>query len=288
MASLLSKLKRILPGQSEIGWDDPRHPRHAYREVDGPVAMLYTTREFPIYFLSIAKCGCTYMQNLFYYLDTGKLHHDPDNIHDYRGDRQRPVGKSIEDIQDEEHAFCITRDPAARFMSNYFDKLWNDESHFDFLRDAMLREPGVVIGPDISLEQPRSNCMAFINWLDRNIQGQTEVEVNRHWVRQQRRQKQARALHLKALTLDGLNWQLPRLIGDVVPDIAERMAEVKTLNATKKPFTYDQILTPAIRARIGEVYKGDAWVYNKVRTAWDGVAAGDAGAEIPRLLPPEK
>jgi hypothetical protein len=184
-----------------------------------------------------------------------------------------------------EHAFCITRDPAARFASIYYDKLWNDATHFDFLREAMLREPGVVLGADITLEQHQSNCLAFINWLDRNIHGTTDVEVNRHWVRQQRRQKQARELHLKALTLDGLNWQLPRLIGDVVPDIEAKMRDVKTLNATIKPFPYDQILTQAIRARIGEVYKGDAWVYNKVRTAWDEVAADTPGAEIPRLLP---
>lgn len=289
MASLLTRLKSLVPGQGEISPDDPRHPRHAPAEGEPHSAELFTTRRYPLYYLSITKCGCTYLQNLVYYLDHDRLHHDPDHIHDYRGDLVRAGAVADDDIRASKHGFTVVRDPVERFLSLYFDKIWNDKAEdFASVREMLVRDEGIVTGAAASLDDHRENCARFIDWVDRNLNKKTDIPTNRHWLRQNWRLRYARMFRLHALTLDGLDWQLPRFLGDLVADIDAQMKAVKVRNTAFRPYTTDEVLTDETRARINLLYANDRATYDSTAAAWAAIEAGEEGAEIPRLEPKKK
>jgi Sulfotransferase family len=289
MASLISRLKGLVPGPAEVGPDDPRHPRHALTETGIHSAELFTTRRYPIYYLSITKCGCTYLQNLFYHLDHDALHHDPTNIHDYRGDMVRATDVSDEEILASDYGFVVVRDPVERFMSVYFDKVWDDASEdFPQLRQILKEDEGIVTGPSVTLEQHRENCAKFVEWVDRNLAKQTDFPPNPHWVRQGWRQRYARMFRLHGLTLDGLDWQLPRFLEGAVPDIAEHMKAVTVRNTTFRPFATEEILTPDLRAGINRLYAVDRKTYDRIASAWKQIGDGVEGAKVPRFEPKKK
>ncbi len=286
MASLLSRLKSLVPGASGIGPDDPRHPRHAPVEGAPHSAELFTTRRYPLYYLSITKCGCTYLQNLVYHLDHDRMHHDPGNIHDYRGDMVKAGEVPDDTIRASEFGFVVVRDPVERFMSLYFDKIWNDRAgDFSSIREMLVREEGLVTGPSATRADHTANCARFIDWVDRNLNKQTDIPTNRHWLRQNWRLRYARMFRLHALTLDGLDWQLPRFLDPLVPEVAAHMQAVTVRNTAHRPFATDEVLSDETRERINLLYANDRETYDTAAAAWETIRAGDAGAGILRLEP---
>ncbi len=232
--------------------------------------VLFTTSRYPLFYMAITKCGCTFMKNLLWSMEHGRPHPDPDSIHQHEDEIPRALSQTVAEIRDSPHAFTILRDPVDRFLSFYFDKIWGDGPQtFGHIRSMLAEEEGVDLSRDLDAAGHRANCLALIGWLDRNLRGETDRRSNPHWRPQASRLHYARQLSLTRLTLDGLDWQLPLLLEPLVPDIAERMAAVGARNASYRPVARADVVDDALKAEVDRVYAADRRAYDRRRRQWD-------------------
>jgi hypothetical protein len=249
--------------------------------------MMLTTRRYPIWYLPITKCGCTWLKNLFYFLDHDRPYPEPQAIHSDPDALLRAGDVEPGFIAGSRFVFAVVRDPAERFLSLYFDKIWRDgPGNFPRLRALIADEAGLDLSHGLDPEGHRRNCLALIGWLARNLAGETAEPVNPHWRRQSARLRRARAMAPVLLTLDGLDRQLPAFLGPAVPGIAKAMAAVRERNASPRPVPTAEVLTPALRERVAEVYRDDAALVRRARADWQRRhAAGWTSAAPDRTRP---
>jgi hypothetical protein len=219
---------------------------------------MLTLRRAPVYYLSITKCGSTYLKNLFYYLDHSTEHASGIDIHSNAGDLLRAQTGDEEVIRQSPYSFTVLRDPADRFLSLYFDKIYGDgPNNFPDIRAYLADEIALDLTRDLNVVTHRINCKKLIDWLALNLDHKTDVPINPHWRRQSNRLQRVGSLKLQHLTLEGLDWQLPALLGDIIPDIRRSMEAVKSDNRTQKPFSSVEILDDALRDKIAATYRTD-------------------------------
>ncbi len=230
---------------------------------------MLTLRCAPIYYLAITKSGSTYLKNLFYYLDYLGEHASGIDIHSHSDDLVRAKTGDEEAIRQSPYAFAVLRDPVDRFLSLYFDKIYGDgPNNFADIRGYLADEIGLDLARGISANAHRENCNRFIDWLALNLSFKTDMRVNPHWRRQSSRLQRVDELDLTHLTLDGLAWQLPLLLGEVVPNIKQAMQTVKSDNRTEKPFTRAEIMDASVLAKIDAVYSRDRQLYEQASRKW--------------------
>ncbi len=241
-------------------------------------------RRAEVYYLPITKCGSTYLKNLFYYLDNGAEHPGGPDIHNFPSALIRADSDEDEKVRQSGHAFTVLRDPVDRFVSLYFDKIWRDgPRNMPDLRLKLKDTIGLRLDRDLTVDEHRENCRKLIDWLERNLNFETDEAVNAHWRRQASRLKRVKDLDLTCLTLDGLDWQLPLLLGDVLPDIRDAMAAVKEKNRIPKPFSRQELLDEALIAKIEHIYKRDVVLYQEASRHWQS-AKPDTDAADETLL----
>ncbi len=230
---------------------------------------MLTLRSAPVYYLPITKSGSTYLKNLFYYLDHADEHTSGIDIHSNSDDLVRAKTGDEEAIHQSPYAFAVLRDPVNRFLSLYFDKIYGDGPNtFADIRAYLADEIGLDLTRGISVNAHRENCIRLIDWLALNLSFKTDVPVNPHWRRQSNRLRRADTLNLTHLTLDGLDWQLPLLLDEVVPNIKQAMKAVKSDNRTDKPFTRAEILDASLQGKIEAVYSHDRKLYKRASRKW--------------------
>ena len=196
----------------------------------------HTTRRYPIYYLSITKCGSTYMKNLFYALDHDAQHPDPDHIHDHGADLIRADFAPRWMVRRSAYAFTVLRKPSKRFLSLYFDKIYGDHpGNVPELGEEIAAEAGLDLAPGLDLAGHQRNTKRFIRWIAANIAHETDQPINPHWRPQMRRIATVQHMGLNFLTLEGLSWQLPVYLGSAVPELETAMARVRTRNPRKLP-----------------------------------------------------
>ena len=249
-----------------------------------PAERMLTLKRAEVYYLPITKCGSTYLKNLFHYLDSGVEHESGPNIHHRPEALVRAGADDMEKIRNSGHAFTVVRDPVDRFISMYFDKVHREgPRNFGDLRLLLAEELNLDLTADLSVDEHRRNCRKLITWLEKNLAFETDIPINHHWRRQASRLKRVEALELVHLTLDGLDWQLPMLIGDVIPDISEVMAAVKERNRIPRPFTREELLDDALKAKIEQVYERDLALYTAATDFWRS-ARGETVSAKPQKL----
>jgi len=235
---------------------------------DGPGRFFFTTRRYPLFYLQITKCGCTFLRNLVYYLDHDGLHPDSKRIHSHEDDFVKAARIPRDVLHDSPYLFAVIRDPIDRFLSLYFDKLSNMDNRFDTgMRDRVGRAAGLKLAPNLGLEGHRENCLKTLDWFEKNLDGKAG-KPNPHWQRQSVRLKKAEELAPRLLTLGGLSWQLPQILAPIIPDIADKMAAVRVRNESRKPFGRAEILTPEIAAAVLRVYPADSETFARTATQW--------------------
>ncbi len=234
----------------------------------GPGRFFYTTRRYPLFYLQITKCGCTFLRNLLYYLDHDALHPDSTRIHAHEADFLKADRIPRRFLRESPYLFAVIRDPVDRFLSLYFDKLANLENQHDTgMRTRVARAAGLKLASDMSLDDHRENCLKTLAWFEKNLAGEAG-KPNPHWQRQSLRLNRIRDLEPRLLTLGGLSWQLPELLSPLIPDIAEKMAAVRVRNESRKPFGRAEIMTPEIAAAVLRVYPEDSETYVRVAARW--------------------
>ncbi len=240
-----------------------------------PAELMLRLERADVYYLHIAKSGSTFLKNLFYYLDHGQQHIAGNRIHG-EPELLRARAEDEARIRASKHAFAVIRDPLERFLSVYFDKIYGEGPlNFPDLREYFTETVGLDLSYDLDVEGHRRNCYLLIDWIAENLAGNTDQPVNFHWRRQARRLKRVESLDLELLTLDGLDWQLPMLLEEVLPDIREAMAAVQARNESVAPVNRADVVDAALRAKIEAVYTGDKRLYDRARARWADAGAGD-------------
>ncbi|NOX39053.1 MAG: sulfotransferase family protein [Alphaproteobacteria bacterium] len=234
----------------------------------GPGRVLFTTRRYPIFYLQITKCGCTYVRNLLYYLDHDAMHPKAARIHAHDEDFVKADLIPREIIKGAPGLFAVIRDPVDRFLSLYFDKIANQQNQFDAgMRRRVSKAAGLDLEHD-DLATHRENCLKTLAWFSRNLDTKNAGKPNPHWQRQSVRLARIEGLGARLLTLDGLSAQLAQTLGPVVPDFARKAAAVTTRNTSKKRFTKAEIMTPEIAETVRAIYEKDAALYQKISAEW--------------------
>jgi hypothetical protein len=244
---------------------------------------LFTSRRYPIHYLVIPKCGCTFIKNVLWHLENDASHGNALRIHDDDNYFQRAdaLGLTAEQIIMREHAFTVVRNPIDRFFSLYSDKVvGKGHARFVPLRKVLVDNHG--LRPDVtSVDGHRANCEILIDWLTRNLQEPQEIENDAHWTPQVYRQNLMKMFRLKTLMLQKLDTQLPLLLGDIVPDITSVMKGLER-NKTSAGVTRDDVLDQELRSKINGVYSGDRKLFNQTRKLW-AERDPQSNAEIPRF-----
>lgn len=236
----------------------------------GPGRVLFTTRRYPLFYLQITKCGCTFLRNLLYYLDHDRLHDASNRIHAHEADFLKADLIPRADLRRSPYLFAVVRDPVDRFLSLYFDKLSDVENQYDIkMRTRVAKAAGLKLATDLTLEDHRQNCLKTLEWFGRNLDGSTEGKPNPHWQRQSVRLSHTAGLVPRLLTLDGLSGQLETVLGPLIPDLGAKIASVRVRNQSRKPFTKAEIMTPGIAAAVARVYPADSKTYAQVRAEWN-------------------
>lgn len=244
---------------------------------------LFTSRRYPIHYLVIPKCGCTFVKNLLWQLENDTSHGNALRIHDDDSYFQRAdaLGLTADQIVQREHAFTIVRNPVDRFFSLYSDKVIG-KGHARFVPLRKVLEQNHGLRTDVtSVDGHRANCEIMINWLARNLEEPQEIDNDAHWTPQSYRQNLMKMFRLKTLMLQKLDTQLPLLLRDIVPDIDGILKGLER-NKTSAGVTRDDVLDKDLRSKINDVYSGDRKLFNQTRKLW-AERDPQTGADIPRF-----
>ncbi|MFQ5624886.1 MAG: sulfotransferase family 2 domain-containing protein [Paracoccaceae bacterium] len=234
-----------------------------------PATRMFTTRRYPIFYLSIAKCGCTFLKNLFYALDHREQHPAGNAVHAHEADLVKARPADEEAIRRSPYAFTVLRDPVDRFLSFYFDKVYAGGQHsFPALRARLAERRGLDLSPGLSVAGHRENARILLDWVAEALRKRKTGNGHHHWKRQVTALRRVESLGLEILTLDGLDWQLPALLAPVIPDLAARMAAVTARNAAPRPVPQHAVPDATLRAAIDRVYARDRIAYDAASEEW--------------------
>ena len=230
---------------------------------------LFTLRRYPIRYLVIPKCGCTFVKNLLWRLERGAAHPNPLRIHDADPDFLRASDLNLceRDIRAEEYAFTVLRNPVDRFFSLYADKVIGDGyKTFVPLRDVLLKR-GLKCDAVSAADHTR-NSEIMADWLAENLSNGIDLEPEAHWTPQSYRLDVMRAFDLKLIIANQMNEQIEALLYDMVPDIRAVFSQIE-MNRSRKPFEKGEILTKNLRKRINAIYVEDRELFQKARDVWN-------------------
>lgn len=230
---------------------------------------LYTSRRYPLYWHHIAKNGGSFFKNLLYFLDNDRLREPTSQTHNWDNELIRATNASEEEIRKSHYGLIIMRNPIHRFVSVYFDKVYDGSGD---RRPGMAREffanHQINQAADLSPEGHAENCLKLAEWSARNISGQTKSQPNWHLVPQLHQVSQVYRVNFRAVTLSDFEWQMSYALEGLIPDIRNKMAAVGKVNVSKKPFPKSAVVTPELRSRLKDIYSDDFKVFHEVRQFW--------------------
>lgn len=245
---------------------------------------LLAIEEPRILYLSIPKCGCTYVKNVLWYLKYSSFHPNPIRVHD--DDAQFPRASELYSdprlIQAEEVAFTVIRNPVDRFLSFYLDKIIGKGREMYVPLAQILIERYRLIENPVSLRHHHYNLSILSGWIQRNLNDAIDLPSEAHWTPQTHRANIMQEFNLKLLTLDKLSIGLQALLMRRAPNIAAILSSAEQ-NSSTKNHQKAELLTPDIRRSINEAYRADRRLYRRTSSAWESIAVGtDGAARVPR------
>lgn len=246
---------------------------------------LIVVEEPRILYLSIPKCGCTFVKNVLWHLQFGRFHSTPVRVHDddNRFARASEYYEDAKHIVGEESAFTVVRNPIDRFLSLYFDKIvGSGRDKYVPLAQTLVERHSLVDKPS-SLADHRYNLEILSSWLQKNLNEGIDMPSEAHWTPQAMRADVMREFDLKLLHVDNLKTGLVELLKHRVPQI-ELIAATAERNQSRKDFSKRELLTSQIKRRINEVYSDDRKLYRKTVLASERLQRSPASTvRLPRF-----
>ncbi len=220
----------------------------------------------PLNYLVSLKVGSTYLRNLIYVLDHGKVFSEIER--DFP--RELPSREMTRTELAAETSFFVVRDPVARFFSLYFDKaIGKAGSRFPWMVEILVTNRVFHDKPDLTIEEHRENCMSLLGFINVRLRGHIKGAINPHWNKQIVRAETGLKFGMKPLMLDRLDQQLLHIADGRVDGLEAAMAMIKTRNRSPRPVEAEDIMTPEIYAKISALYPEDIQLYDLVKTGWD-------------------
>lgn len=224
----------------------------------------YKLSAHPVYMAVATKSGCTFLKNLFYYINNGEPHPLGDQIHQREDQLLRGSEEDIPTIENSPYVFMVVRNPVQRFFSLYFDKFYKlGDEKTEWFREDVGRPIGMNFEPDLTLEEHQKNARLLIDWIDLNLDGRTDRKIDAHWRKQFAFYSVVKKFEPKLLPLEYMNDALPMLLQPEIPNILDAMSAVRTRNKSKKPYTTNEMRHWALTKRIREVYQRDMKLHKR-------------------------
>jgi hypothetical protein len=246
---------------------------------------LIVVEEPRILYLSIPKCGCTFVKNVLWHLQFGRFHPNPIRVHDDDNKflRASDIYQDTRSILEESVAFTVVRNPVDRFLSLYFDKIIGQGRDRYVPLAQILIERHRLIEKPTRLTDHQFNLDVLSVWLQNNLSEALDLPNEAHWTPQAMRTNVMREFNLKLLTVDNLRTGLLRLLENRVPDIEEIVSGAER-NQSKQHYSKKELLTNEVRRRINETYNEDRKLYRRAALAWENLEADASGtSKIPRF-----
>ena len=231
-----------------------------------PRLSVVSARTQPLNFVISLKVGSTFLRNLTYVLDHGEAFSEVER--DYPKDLLRRE-LTREELANEV-SFFVVRDPVARFFSLYFDKTLGDENaRFPWLVETLKNNRTFFDGPEITVEQHRTNCESLLAYIGLRVRGKMQTPVNQHWNKQIKRVRSAIGFGMKPLMLENLESQLITIADGRIDGLEQAIAKVNSRNRSPRIAKVSDILTPDLKHRIETLYPEDTQLYDLIKTGWD-------------------
>ncbi|MEP3636152.1 MAG: sulfotransferase family 2 domain-containing protein [Paracoccaceae bacterium] len=245
---------------------------------------LFAIRRFPVRYLVIPKCACTYIKNVLWRLEEGENYKNPIRIHsaDSQMLRASDLGITVKDVLEEEFAFAVLRNPVDRFYSLYADKVVG-QGHKLYvpLRTVLATKYGLDVTTDTAEGHTR-NCEILLEWLASNLKSEIDLTKDAHWTPQVYRKNILKGMNLKVLLVNDLDRQLSVLLSPLVPGIDQILTNLER-NTSKKQFSRREVIVPSLRKKINTVFAQDRELFQRSRDLWKQ-HDGNTHTSIPRAL----
>jgi hypothetical protein len=263
----------------------PDRPQHLRSKAPRFTHRLLAVDNPRILYLSIPKCGCTFVKNVLWYLNFESYHPNPIRVHD-DDDKIPRASDFYQDanfIRNEAMAFTIVRNPVDRFLSLYFDKIiGSGRTLYVPLAKILIERHGLIERPT-TISEHHYNLEIASSWIKRNLIDRAELPSEAHWTPQSSRINIMREFDLTIITVDNLKKGLVQLLQDRVPDI-EEIASRAERNQSPRQFSKRELLTDQVRKRINEVYSQDRKLYRAAARAWEQYGGeGMSEFDLPRF-----
>lgn len=172
-------------------------------------------------------------------------------------------------ITAEKYKFVVVRHPVNRFMSLYFDKIIGpQEAGVGNPGASFHRNADIEIDAGTDIERHRINIENALNFIASQRKSEPLSKINWHWKPQMVRMGHLRDYEFHTLHLEGLNFQLPQILGDIVPDVDKALQAIASANKSSKPVQSSEILTGELRMKIRQLYRIDYRLWKEVRNYW--------------------
>lgn len=246
---------------------------------------LFTIKRYPLRYLVIPKCGCTFVKNLMWSLESGSSHGSPLRIHDddSRFLRASTLGLSVEAIGAEKYAFTVLRRPIDRFISLYTDKIiGKGRALFPPVAALLADRRGLDLAP-VSIGDHQKNLAILVDWVEENIKEGSDLPRDAHWMPQMANEREIAQMKLHVLITSELKWQIPVFLGELVPGIRGYLDSVER-NASRGGLMAHDLANSSLRRRIKQIYRKDQIAFKVANDQWRLIQKGLETA-IPRGTP---
>ena len=229
-----------------------------------------TTHRFPLNTLVMPKAGISYLRNLHYALDHGRMHPMPASIENDHC--LLKVSKTSAELENQIN-IIVLRDPIARFFSLYFDKVWSEgSSAFPWIAAKLEKNRRFAKG-EITAEHHHDNCCRLLGYLEKRFRENKPKDLNPHWRPQSLRAVQAADFGFHPLLLERFPDQIRQVAGRRIRGLDAALDAVTYRNASSKPVSTEELKSDIVMDRLHALYGEDIALYQRIRAGWDETKA---------------
>ena len=244
--------------------DRPAAPRIA--ESTARTIHVLSTHRFNLNTITQPKAGISYIRNLHYALDHGRMHPQPHTIDD---DGCLVGGlKSADELEDGVN-IVVLRDPISRFFSLYFDKIWaEDTSRFGWIGQQLRKNRRLATGPNLSEAEHHDNCCRLLGFLETRFRERKVEDLNPHWRPQALRARDAANFGFTPILLEDFAHQISTVAEGRIRGLGHALDTVTYKNRSIKPIDPETLKSPWILDRLHALYGDDIALYERIKAGW--------------------